>query len=153
MIELKHNEQRWLEIIFYLLCRKIYSINHNTQDIIDFINGFRWTNMFNCDILIETLEKEKILLNPNIIPSKHEYLISMNHPECRLRITPKALYQLTKGTEYKYKRKYVYHAKMREEIKPTTLIPKIDIPNIHETIYSFLITLRYIGDIVHKIKF
>lgn len=153
MIELKNTEKRWLEIIFYLLCRRIYSINQNKQDIIDFINGYRWTNMFDCDILISTIEKEKLLLNPNIIPSKYEFLITMQHPECRLNIKPQAIFELTKETEYKYRKKYVYHAKMREEIKPTTLIPKIDIPNIHETIYSFLITLRYIGDIVHKIKF
>ena len=84
MIQLNKEDKRWLEIIFYLLCRKIFSINQKQDDIINFINGYRWTNMFDCDILIETIIKEKILLNTNFIPSKQEFLVTMDEPNCRL---------------------------------------------------------------------
>ena len=74
MIILNNNDKRWLEIIFYFICRKIFLINQKQQDIIDFINGYRWTNMFDCDILINTILTEKILINTYFIPSKQEFL-------------------------------------------------------------------------------
>jgi hypothetical protein len=42
---------------------------------------------------------------------------------------------------------------MREEINPTEIFPKLNEPHIHETIYSFLLSLRYIAELVKKIKF
>ena len=153
MITLNNYEKRWLEIIFYLLCKKIFSINTKQQDIIDFINGFRWTNLYKYDILIDALQNQKILLNPEFIPSKHEFLITLEHPECRLRIHKTSVWKLTDGTNYTFRKRDRYHAAMKEEINKTEIFPKLNIPNIHETIYSFLTALRYIADIVKTIKF
>lgn len=153
MIQLKKEDKRWLEIIFYLLCNKIFSINQKQDDIIDFINGYRWTNMFDCDILISTITKEKILLNTNFIPSKQEFLVTMNEPNCRLRMDVQGIKLLIEDTIYRYRRQDIFHAAMKEEINKTEIFPKLNIPNIHQTIYSFLLALRYIADITKKIKF
>lgn len=153
MIKFINNDCRWLEIIFYLLCRKIFSINQKQSDIIDFINGYRWTNLFDADILIDTIEQEKILLNTRFIPSKQEFLVSMNDPNCRLRMDKRSIRELVKNTEYTYWRRDIFHAEMKEEINKTELYPKLSNPNIHKAIYSFLLALRYIADLVKKIKF
>lgn len=153
MIPFNNNDKRWLEIIFYFLCRKIFMINNQFTDIIEFINGYRWTNMFNCDILVNTITEEKILLDTRFIPSKQEFLVMMNDKNCRLRMDKKSIRELVKDTEYTYWRKDVFHAEMREEINQTLIYPRLDTPHIHETIYSFLLALRYIADIVKTIKF
>ncbi len=153
MINFNNNDCRWLEIILYLLCRKIFSINQRQNDIKDFINGYRWTNMFDADILINTIEKNKILLNTYFIPSKQEFLVSMNDPDCRLRMDRHSIRELVKDTEYTYWRKDVFHAEMKEEINKTEIYPRLTDTNIHKTIYSFLLALRYIADLVKKIKF
>lgn len=153
MIRLNDDDRRWLEIVFYFICRKIFSINNKQKDIIDFINGYRWTNLFNCDILINAIQHKKLLLNTYLIPSKQEFLTIMNDNNCRLRMDKKSIRELIKDTEYTYWRKDIFHAEMKEEINKTQIFPKLDIPNIHETIYSFLLALRYIADLVKKIKF
>ena len=148
-----NEDKRWLEIIFYLICNKVFSINNEQSDVIKFIEGYTWTNMFNCDTLITAIEKEKLLINSQVIPSKHEFIITMDHPKCRLRLDKQPIRELIRDTSYKYYNKDVFHAKMKEEIIETPLIPKLQTPKIHETIYSFLLALRYIADIVKKIKF
>ena len=153
MITFNNNDKRWLEIIFYFLCRRIFMINNKFTDIIEFINGYRWTNMFNCDILVNTITEEKILLDTRFIPSKQEFLVMMNDKNCRLRMDKKSIRELIKDTEYTYWRKDIFHAEMREEINQTLIYPRLDTPHIHETIYSFLLALRYIADIVKTIKF
>lgn len=153
MITFNNDDKRWLEIVFYLLCRKIFSINQSTQDIIDFINGYRWTNMFNYAILIKAIKTHKILLNTYFIPSKQEFLVVMNDNDCRLRMDKQSIRELVKDTEYSYWRKDIFHAAMKEEVNKTEIYPKLHIPEIHETIYSFLLALRYVGDLVKKIKF
>lgn len=153
MVNLNNDDKRWLEIIFYFFCRKVFMINQKLEDIFDFINGFRWTNMFNCDILISTIQSEKLLLDTNLIPSKQEFLIAMNNDNCRLRMDSKSIRELIEGTEYTYWRKDIFHAQMKEEIQQTEIFPKLQTPKIHETIYSFLLALRYIADLVKKIKF
>ena len=153
MIRLTNNDKRWLEIMFYFLCRKIFTINQSQQDIFDFINGFRWTNMFNCDILISAIQSEKILINTRIIPSKQEFLVVMNDNNCRLRTDAKSIRELISDTEYTYWRKDVFHAQMKEEINQTEIFPRMQTPKVHETIYSFFLSLRYIADIIKKFKF
>lgn len=153
MVKLNNDDKRWLEIIFYFLCRKIFMINQKQEDIFDFINGFRWTNMFDCDILISAIQSEKLLINTNLIPSKQEFLVAMNNNNCRLRMDVKSIRELIDGTEYTYWRKDVFHAQMKEEIQQTEIFPKLQTQRIHETIYSFLLALRYIADLVKKIKF
>ena len=153
MITFTNIDKRWLEIYFYLLCRKIFSINQKQQDIINFINGYRWTNMFDCDKLITLITDEKILISQKITPTKQEFLITMEHNDCRLRVDSKSIRELIKETEFSYKRFQVYHAQLKEEINPTEIFPKLEIPKIHETIYSFLLAIRYIADLVKKIKF
>lgn len=153
MINFNNNDRRWLEIIFYFLCRKIFMINNQNNDIIEFINGYRWTNMFNYDILVNVINENKILLDTNFIPSKQEFLVMMNDKNCRLRMDKKGIRELIKDTEYTYWRKDVFHAEMREEMTQTLIYPRLKNSRIHETIYSFLLALRYIGDIVKTIKF
>ena len=148
-----NEDKRWLEIIFYLLCNKVFSNNNSQTDVLNFINGYTWTNMFDYDILVNAIEKEKLLLNSQVIPSKHEFIITMDHPKCRLRLKTNPIYELIRDTPYTYRRKDVFHAKMKEEINITPLFPKLTTPRIHETIYSFLLAIRYIADIVKQIKF
>jgi hypothetical protein len=153
MIHFNNCEKRWLEIFFYLLCRKIFSINQKNSDITDFIQGFRWTNMFNYAKLINVIKTQKILLNDEIKPSKHELLIAMEYPNCRLKVHPTPIFELIRDTEYTYERFQRYRAKMKEEVNPTELFPKMNVPDVHETIYSFLLAIRYVADLVKKIKF
>lgn len=153
MIQFNNADKRWLEIIFYFLCRKIFSINQKQKDIIDFINGYRWTNMFNYDILINVIEQEKLLLDSYIIPKKQEFYAVMNCNDCRLRMDTHSIRELIKDTEYTYWRKDIFHAAMKEEINKTELYPRLKTPHVHETIYSFLLALRYIADLIKKIKF
>lgn len=153
MITFNNDDKRWLEIIFYLLCRKVFNNNQRTSDVKQFITGFRWTNMFNYDKLIEALEKEKVLLNPNIIPSKREFVVVMNDNNSRLRMQPIAIRELIRDTEFKFWRKDIFHTAMKEEIHKTEVFPKMSTPGIHETIYSFLLAIRYVSDLIGKIKF
>lgn len=154
MITFNNNDQRWLEIIFYFLCRKIYSINNNEQDIVDFIQGYRWTNMFDCDILISTVTEKNILTDSNFVPTKYEFWASMDDDDCRLRIEKQALRELIKDTEFTYWRRDIYKARMRKEVYHIELFPKLDSnTQIHNAIYSFLLAIRYIADIVKKVKF
>ena len=153
MIQFTQSDKRWLEIIFYFICRKIFSINQRQQDIIDFINGYRWTNMFNCDILIHVIENEKIMINSQLIPKKQEFCVVMGDPNCRLRMDTKSIRELIKDTEYTYWRKDVFHAAMKEEVNRTEIYPRLTTAHVHETIYSFLLALRYIADLVKRIKF
>lgn len=154
MIKLNNTDKRWLEIIFYFLCRKIFSINQKQSDIIEFISGYRWTNMFNYDILVDIIERKKILLDTNFIPKKQEFLAIMADKDCRLRMMDKhSIRELIKDTEYTYWRKDIFHAEMKEEINRTEFYPRLQTKQVHETIYSFLLALRYIADIVKKIKF
>lgn len=153
MVKFNNTEKRWIEIIFYLISRKIFSINQNQNDIIKFIEGYAWTNMFDNDKLISVITNEKILLNSNFTPSKHELLITLDHPNCRLRVDTHSIKELVKDTEYTYTQRKKFHAQMKEEITITELFPKLTTPYIHETIYSFLLAVRYIADIVKTIKF
>ena len=151
-MQILDEEKRWLEIIYYIICNKIFSINNDIQDIINFIKGYQWTNMFNYDILINTITKDKILLDTNFIPSRYEFLVGILHFNKWLRVHPKTLKELTKDTPLKHTRYQLFHVQMKEEITPTTLFPKLNKPKIHETIYSFLLALNYISDIVKNIK-
>lgn len=153
MITFSEYDKRWLEVIFYFLIRKIFSINQNTKDIINFINGYRWTNLFDCDILISTIDHKKLLLDSHFIPSKQEFLTLMNYDNCRLRMDKKGIRELIKDTEYTYWKKDIFHAAMREEINQTLIYPRLTEKNIHKTIYSFLLAIRYIADIIKTIKF
>lgn len=153
MIEFTNNDKRWLEIIFYFLCRKIFMINQKQSDVIEFIKGYRWTNMFNCDILINTITQNKILLDSSFIPSKQEFLTVMNDNDCRLRLDTHSIRELIRDTEYTYWRKDIFHAEMKEEINKTLIYPRLQNTRVHATIYSFLLALRYIADIIKKIKF
>ena len=153
MVTFNNDDRRWLEIIFYLLCRKIFMINQKQQDILDFINGYRWTNMFDCDILINTIKKDKILVDSNFIPSKREFITVMNDNNCRLRTDKRSIRELIADTEYTYKNSDIFRTAMKEEVDPTLIYPRIQNNHVHETIYSFLLALRYIGDIVKPIKF
>lgn len=153
MINFNNNDKRWLEIIFYLIIKKIFSINMQQKDIINFIEGYRWTNLFDCDILINAITKHKILLNSNFIPTKRELVVVMNDNDCRLRTDKRSIRELIKDTEYTYKNKDIFHTKMKEEIYKTEIYPRLTIPKVHETIYSFLLALRYVADLVKKIKF
>lgn len=148
-----NEDKRWLEITFYLICNKVFSINNAQTDVLNFINGYTWTNMFDYDILVTAIEKEKLLINSQVIPSKHEFVVAMDHPKCRLRLETHAIRELIRDTNYKYYRKDVFHAKMKEEIAPIELFPKLSTPRIHETIHSFLLSVRYMADIIKKIKF
>ena len=58
MIKFTKTEKRWLEVIYYLLANYIYSINENKEDIMTFLEGYRWTNMFDCDKLKKETEKK-----------------------------------------------------------------------------------------------
>lgn len=153
MINFNNYDKRWLELIFYFICRKIFNINQRQQDIIEFIQGYRWTNMFNYDILISAIENEKILINSTFIPKKQEFLATINNDNCRLRIDRRSIRELIKNTEFTYWNKDIFHAKMKEELNQTEIFPKLTTPKIHETIYSFLLALRYVADLVKKIKF
>ena len=151
-MQILDKEKRWLEIIFYLICNKIFSINNNIQDIFDFIKGYQWTNMFEYDIIISALTKEKILLNSTFIPTKYEFLVGILYQNKWLQVKPEILKELTKDTPLRHTRYQLFHTKMKEEIAPTELHPKLTIPKIHETIYSFLLALNYISNIVKSIK-
>ena len=153
MINFNNTDKRWLEIFFYFFCRKIFSNNNKQSDVIKFIEGYRWTNMFDCDKLLSLITEHNFLSDQNIVPSKQEFLITMEHNDCRLKTNRGSIWELIRDTEFSYKRFQIYHAQMKEEIKPTEIFPKLTIPKIHETIYSFLLALRYIADIVKKIKF
>lgn len=153
MIIFNDDDKRWLEIIFYFLCRKIFMNNQKQQDIIDFINGYRWTNMFNYDILKKVIVEQKILLDSSFIPCKQEFLTVMNDNDCRLRMDSKSIRELIRDTEYRFRRKDIFHASMKEEINKTKIYPRLNIPHVHETIYSFLLALRYVAELVKKIKF
>ena len=152
MIKLTDNDRRWLEIVFYFLCRKIFNINQEQSDIFNFILGFRWTNLFDYDILIKAV-KEEILTKSDIKPSKHEFVIVMDDKDCRLRMDTSSINELIRGTEYTYYKKDRFHAAMKEEINKTVITPKLKTKHVHETIYSFLLAIRYIADIIKKIKF
>lgn len=154
MIHFNNEDKRWLEIIFFLICKKIFDNNLREDDIIDFINGFRWTNMFDCDILIKTIKKRKILLDSNFIPSKHELIVTLYHNNCRLRMQKRGIYELVRNTKYKHTQREVFKTKLKEELNLTLIFPKLDnIPKLHATIYSFLLAIDYMGGITHNIKF
>jgi len=153
MLKFNNTEKRWIEIIFYLLIRKVFSINQSEKDIIKFIEGYAWTNMFDNDKLISVIANNKILFDLDFTPSKHELLITLDHPECRLRIEPRSVKELIKDTSYTYTQRKRFHAQMKEEITVTPVFPKLTIPDIHDTMYSFLLAVRYIADIVKTIKF
>lgn len=153
MITFNNTEKRWLEIIFYMFCNKIFSINQKTSDIIDFIKGYRWTNMYNCDILINAILNENILTNDNFVPKRHEFCVVMSSSDCKLHITQKPMFELIHGTNFKYFRGDFFRAQMREEIQKTEIFPKLTQPKIHDTIYSFLMSIRYIADIIKAIRF
>ena len=77
----------------------------------------------------------------------------MEYPNCRLKVHPTPIFELIRDTEYTYERFQRYRAKMKEEVNPTELFPKMNVPDVHETIYSFLLAIRYVADLVKKIKF
>ena len=82
-----------------------------------------------------------------------ESVAIMNAEDCRLRMDKSSIQELIRGTEYRYRRKDVFHALMKEEINKTIFIPKLKTTSAHKTIYSFLLAIRYISDIIKKIKF
>lgn len=153
MIQFTNTDKRWLEVIFYFFCRKVFGINQKQSDVISFIEGYRWTNMFDCDILIDIVNKEKILIDQNFAPTKQEFLALMNDPDCRLRMQKSGVIELVRDTEYRYDRVTVFHALMKEEVNRTIFNPKLTTPNVHKAIYSFLLALRYVATLVTKIKF
>jgi len=153
MVNFTLAEKRWLEITFYLLCRKVFTNNNSINDVKEFINGFRWTNMFNYDRIIKYIDEDKILLNPNFTPTKQEFLLCMSNTHCRLKMKKYAIKELVYNTEYKYTKADVYKAQMKEEVyEPTLLTPKSTRIAIHETIYSFFLSLKYISDIFRQTK-
>lgn len=151
-MQILNEEKRWLEIIFYIICNKIFSINNNIQDILDFIKGYQWTNMFDYDILINTITKNKILLDTNFVPTKYEFLVGVLHMNKWLKVQPKTLKELTKDTPLRHTQYQLFHIQMKEEVTHTSLNPKLTQPKIHETIYSFLLALNYVSDIIKNIK-
>lgn len=155
MIHFNNTDKRWLEIIFYLICKRIYENNYKISDVTEFITGYRWTNMFNYDKLIRIIEKENILFNTEFIPSKQELQLIFEDNTSRLRIPYTALKRLLYNTKININRCTIFRAKMVEEIAETTttFYPRLTTPKAHATIYSFLLALRFIADIVKFIKF
>ena len=68
-MQLNDSEKRWLEINFFLMCKKIFNNRETYSDLEKFFRGFEWTNLYDCDILIKTINNECILYNPNVQPS------------------------------------------------------------------------------------
>lgn len=153
-MQLNDVEKRWLEINFYFICKKIYNTNENFQDIVDFFKAFNWTNLYDCDKIIKTFNDTNILINPNIIPTKREFLVCLDQPAklCRFQYKKDALNELAKPLGYYYYSKAVYTERMRQEVDQIkiTLFPKIKIKNFHEAYYSFLLTLSYFSNLLSK---
>ena len=148
---LNETEKRWLEVMFYLLCRKIFSINHNIEDVKNFIKGFCWTNMFDYDTLINVLTTQQILDNSYFIPTKQELILLINDPNCKLNVDRSSLRELIKFSEYQINRHITFHTLMRNEINPLQIFPKLTLPNIHTEIYSFLLAIQYTTKLVKKL--
>jgi hypothetical protein len=145
-------EKRWLEINFYLTSMKIYNNRQQYQDIINFYQAFEWTNLFDCAIIIKTLNDTNILYNPETRPTKYEFLLHLDAKPCRFKYTPEALRQLAKPNKFPYSRTLIYKTKMKEEVKSerTQLFPKFKTKGFHEAYYSFLLTLKYFGKLYGK---
>ena len=151
-MQLNDTEKRWLEINFYLLCNKIYTNTYQYEDIISFFKAFNWTNLFDYDIIIKTLNDTNLLFDPSARPSRYEFLLHLYQPNCRFHYTKEALKQLAKPAKYPYYANQIYKTQMREEVKTekTKLLPRFKIKGFHEAYYSFLLTLRYIGQLYGK---
>lgn len=150
-MQLNSVEKRWLEINCYLLCNKIYQNNNNYNDIEDFFKGFRWTNLYNYDILIKSLRETNLLFNTSLQPSKYEFALCLQASK-RFKYSKKALIELAKPANYFYYGSYLTKIRLQEEIKEekTIILPKIKIKKFHETYYSFLLAARYHGDLFTK---
>lgn len=146
-MKLNNPEKRWLEINFYLLCKKIYLNREQYSDLEEFFKAFRWTNLYDYDIIIKTINNLNILHDPYVRPSQYEFLLHLDYKHCRFKYTPEALKQLAKPSKYRYSKTQIYRVRMREEIlkEKTTLLPKFNIKDFHEAYYSFLLTLQYFG--------
>ena len=151
MIEFSDLDKRWLEIVFYLFCRKIFDLNQNQNDILEFIKGYQWTNMFDYATLEKIILEEKLMINYRIIPNNHEFILVIDHPDTRLRL--KKVWPLIEETEYNYSLKKRYRVLLEEELAPTTITPKLTTKKAHETIYSFLLAVRYMSQFTTQFKF
>lgn len=156
-MQLNDAEKRWLEINCYLLCSKIYNNRQNIEDVENFFKAFDWTNLYDCDKIINTINNVNILINPQIIPSKREFLVCLDQPTklCRFAYKKEALIELAKPLGYRYNTSSIFKERMRQEVLETkiTIFPKIKVKLFHEAYYSFLLTLRYFSNLLtHDIR-
>lgn len=153
-MKLNDVEKRWLEINFYLMCRYIQQYSSDYKDIENFFKGFRWTNLYDYDTIIKTLDTTNITINPEYYPSKKEFLVCLDQPskKCRFQYTLEALKLLAKPAGYSFSAQSVFRNRMREEVATTkiTLFPKIKIKHFHEAYFSFLLTLQHLGNLLTK---
>ena len=153
MIKFTKTEKRWLEVIYYLLANYIYSINENKEDILTFLEGYRWTNMFDCDKLKK--ETEGIIQTVqvcirNIQQIKRVLLFS--NPNCRLKVDNKTLRNLLSCTRYRYNRQSIFKTELVSEVRTIPEpIPRV-LTNIHLQIYQFLLALKYMAKITIKMR-
>lgn len=145
-------EKRWLEIIFYFLCHRIYLTNKSYDDIYNFFKAFHWTNQYESDTLIKTLEETNIIHNLELKPSKYELNIAMLHPKIRFKMSQYARDQLFTPFKYRITPSTAYRTAMREETltEPTELYPKFKNKTFYDAFYSFLLVVAAFGNLFNK---
>lgn len=150
MIKFTKTEKRWLEVIYYLLANYIYSINENKEDILTFLEGYRWTNMFDCDKLKK--ETEEIIQTVQDTLTQYEVVLLFSNPNCRLKVDNKTLRNLLSCTRYRYNRQSIFKTELVSEVRTIPEpIPRV-LTNIHLQIYQFLLALKYIAKITIKMR-
>lgn len=150
MLQLTPTEKRWLEVVYYLLCNYILNISNDYQAIYDFIQGYAWTNMFNCDKLKKNTEP--LVKTVRTTLTQYEVSILFSNPDCRLYIKPNVLRALLKYTKFRFNTNTVFRAELQSEVKEMPqAFPRFQ-TGIHITIYQFLLALRYIAKITEKMR-
>lgn len=151
-MQLNDSEKRWLEINFFLLCKKIFNNREMFTDVENFFKAFEWTNLYDYDILIKTLNNECLLYNPNVQPSKREFLLMLDLQNCRFKYDKYSLHQLAKPLGFKISNTAIYTERMRQEVAEVKqeLYPKFTTKGFHDAYYSFLLALRYCGVLYSK---
>lgn len=151
-MQLNNSEKRWLEINFFLMCKKIFNNRETYSDLEKFFRGFEWTNLYDCDILIKTINNECILYNPNVQPSKREFLLMLDLKNCRFKYDKYSLHQLAKPLKYNFSNTAIYTERMRQEVAEVKqeLYPKFTTKGFHDAYYSFLLALQYCGTLFSK---
>ena len=154
-MQLNDIEKRWLEINFYIICHKIYTNTKDYQQIENFFRGFSWTNLYDCDRIIKTFYETNIIVNPYYKPQKREILICAiagDDKKSRFKYGPNSIQELLKPLRLHYYRNNVYVERMKQETDryKLTVLPKIKTVGFHEAYYSFLLALRYFGELYYK---